>query len=182
VDYQVKYKEAYEANKGKGATPVPETPEMALAKQLHPVQSNKLYSEKSKKMLKDVNVPPGELFLWVCLKSNLYASYCDNILIWCKNWNMACSSIEIFPTDGQDITHAISSQQLASPHPYTKEYKESIRGQGPTDPAVAYPEHELHKKAMNLASSVSFCADCFGAMLETSFQLFPSILALLLIQ
>jgi len=56
---QVKYKEAYEANKGKGATPVPETPEMALAKQLHPVQSNKLYSEKSKKMLKDVNVPPG---------------------------------------------------------------------------------------------------------------------------
>jgi len=56
---QVKYKEAYEANKGKGATPVPETPEMALAKQLHPVQSNKLYSEKSKEMLKDVNVPPG---------------------------------------------------------------------------------------------------------------------------
>jgi len=33
---------------------------MALAKQLHPVQSNKLYSEKSKEMLKDVNVPPGE--------------------------------------------------------------------------------------------------------------------------
>jgi len=59
VDYQVKYKEAYEANKGKGATPVPETPEMALARQLHPVQSNKLYSEKSKEMLKDVNVPPG---------------------------------------------------------------------------------------------------------------------------
>ena len=90
--------------------------------------------------------------------------------------------ITIFSTDGQDITHAISSQQLASPHPYTKEYKESIKGQGPTDPAVAYPEHELHKKAMILASSVSFCADCFGAMLETSFQLFPSILALLLIQ
>jgi len=45
---------------------------------------------------------------------------------------------------------------LASPHPYTKEYKESIKGQGPTDPGVAYPEHELHKKAMNLASSVSF--------------------------
>jgi len=45
---------------------------------------------------------------------------------------------------------------LASPHPYTKEYKESIKGQGPTDPAVAYPEHELHKKATNLASSVSF--------------------------
>jgi len=32
---------------------------MALAKQLHPVQSNKLYSEKSKEMLKDVNIPPG---------------------------------------------------------------------------------------------------------------------------
>jgi len=63
---QVKYKKAYEANKGKGATPVPETPEMALAKQLHPVQSNKLYSEKSKKMLKDVNVPPG----WLLKVSN----------------------------------------------------------------------------------------------------------------
>jgi len=75
---------------------------------------------------------------------------------------------KVLPTDGQDITHAISSQQLASTHPYTKEYKESIKGQGPTDPAVAYPEHELHKKATNLASSVSFCGDCFGAMLKTN--------------
>ena len=67
----------------------------------------------------------------------------------------SASRCALLSTDGQDITHAISSQQLASPHPYTKEYKESIRGQGPTDPAVAYPEHELHKKAMILASSVS---------------------------
>jgi len=73
--------------------------------------------------------------------------------------------MKLSSTDGQDITHAISSQQLASPHPYTKEYKESIRGQGPTDPAVAYPEHDLHKKATNLASSVSFRGgDCVEAI------------------
>ena len=70
--------------------------------------------------------------------------------------------IKLCFTDGQDITHAISSQQLASPHPYTKEYKESIKGQGPTDPAVAYPEHDLHKKATNLASSVSFMSRMFA--------------------
>jgi len=70
--------------------------------------------------------------------------------------------IKLCFTDGQDVTHAISSQQLASPHPYTKEYKESIKGQGPTDPAVAYPEHELHKKAAYLASSVSLVKRMFA--------------------
>nr|XP_039266500.1 nebulin-like isoform X9 [Styela clava] len=51
----VNYKKGYEANKNK-VTSLEETPEMKLAKDLHPVQSKKLYSDESKKMHKNVNV------------------------------------------------------------------------------------------------------------------------------
>jgi len=37
------------------------TNEMVLSKELRPVQSKKLYEEKSKEMRKNVSVPPG---LW----------------------------------------------------------------------------------------------------------------------
>ena len=55
----MKYKEDYEKNKGKNFTEIPETNEMVLSKELRPVQSKKLYEEKSKKMLKNVSIPPG---------------------------------------------------------------------------------------------------------------------------
>nr|CAB3264277.1 nebulin [Phallusia mammillata] len=58
--------------------------------------------------------------------------------------------------DGQEIALAVSSQQLASPGPYRKEYKQKMVGKGPTDPAVAYPEHDLHRKASNLASNADY--------------------------
>jgi len=57
---QAKYKEEYEKNKGRNFTEIPETNEMVLSKKLRPVQSKKLYEEKSKEMRKNVSVPPGE--------------------------------------------------------------------------------------------------------------------------
>ena len=56
---QTKYKEEYEKNKGKNFTEIPETAEMVLSKELRPVQSNKLYSEKSKEMRKNVSIGAG---------------------------------------------------------------------------------------------------------------------------
>ena len=54
------------------------------------------------------------------------------------------------------MQHAVSAQQIASPHPYKKDYKEQIVGKGPHDPTIGYPEHDHHKKVGELASSVSF--------------------------
>lgn len=55
----MKYKEKYEKDRGKNFTEVPETGEMVLSKQLRPVQSKKLYGEKSKEMQKNVSVEAG---------------------------------------------------------------------------------------------------------------------------
>ena len=61
--------------------------------------------------------------------------------------------------DVQELQHAVSAQQIASPHPYKKDYKEQIVGKGPHDPTIGYPEHDHHKKVGELTSSVGFC--CF---------------------
>ena len=55
----MKYKKDYEKDKGRNFTEIPETNEMVLSKELRPVQSKKLYEEKSKEMLKNVSIPPG---------------------------------------------------------------------------------------------------------------------------
>jgi len=49
---------------------------------------------------------------------------------------------------------AVSAQQIASPHPYKKDYKEQMVGKGPNDPTIGYPEHDHHKKVGDLASLV----------------------------
>ena len=46
-------------NKGRNFTEIPETNEMILSKELRPVQSKKLYEEKSKEMLKNVSLGAG---------------------------------------------------------------------------------------------------------------------------
>jgi len=56
---QAKYKEDYEKNKGRNFTEIPETNEMVLSKELRPVQSKKLYEEKSKEMRKNVFLGSG---------------------------------------------------------------------------------------------------------------------------
>jgi len=62
------------------------------------------------------------------------------------------------------LQHTVSAQQIASPHPYKKDYKEQMVGKGPHDPTIkgphdptiGYPEHDHHKKVGDLTSSVSF--------------------------
>ena len=60
-----------------------------------------------------------------------------------------------FALDVQELQHAVSAQQIASPHPYKKDYKEQIVGKGPHDPTIGYPEHDHHKKVGELTSLVS---------------------------
>ena len=62
--------------------------------------------------------------------------------------------ITIFFSDVQELQHAVSAQQIVSPHPYKKDYKEQIVGKGPHDPSIGYPEHDHHKKVGELTSSV----------------------------
>ena len=52
------------------------------------------------------------------------------------------------------MQRAVSTQQIVSPHPYKKDYKEQVMGKGPQDPTIGYPEHDHHKKVGELASSV----------------------------
>ena len=59
------------------------------------------------------------------------------------------------------MKQAVSAQQITSPHPYKKDYKEQIVGKGPQDPSIGYPEHEQHKKASDLASQVGLRTICF---------------------
>ena len=61
--WQANYKEDYEKNKGRNFTEIPETNEMVLSKELRPVQSKKLYEEKSKEMLKNVSLGAGKHLL-----------------------------------------------------------------------------------------------------------------------
>ena len=63
-------------------------------------------------------------------------------------------SLICYHLDVQELQHAVSAQQIASPHPYKKDYKEQIVGKGPHDPTIGYPEHDHHKKVGELASSV----------------------------
>ena len=56
---QKKYREEFEKNKGK-LIPIEETSEMKLSKELHPIQSQKTYSDKSKEMLKNVKIGQGK--------------------------------------------------------------------------------------------------------------------------
>uniref|UniRef100_H2XZS0 SH3 domain-containing protein n=1 Tax=Ciona intestinalis TaxID=7719 RepID=H2XZS0_CIOIN len=55
---KVKYKSAYEMNKGKNQTSIPETHEMSLSKELQPVLSKKQYTQKeADKMMHTHNLP-----------------------------------------------------------------------------------------------------------------------------
>ena len=57
--------------------------------------------------------------------------------------------------DVKELQHAVSAQQIVSPHPYKKDYRDEIVGKGPQDPTIGYPEHDHHKKIGDLASSVN---------------------------
>lgn len=59
---QAKYKEQYEKNKHV-MSQLEETREMKISKELRPIQSKKMYAEKSKEMQKTVTVGAGGTLL-----------------------------------------------------------------------------------------------------------------------
>merc|ERR1712096_271742 len=48
--------------------------------------------------------------------------------------------------DGQEIAHAVVMAHQASPIVYKDDYKKNVLGQGPANPAIAFPENDRLKK------------------------------------
>merc|ERR1712183_764383 len=48
--------------------------------------------------------------------------------------------------DGQEIAHAVVMVHQASPIVYKDDYKKNVLGQGPANPAIAFPENDRLKK------------------------------------
>ena len=113
---------------------------MVLSKELRPVQSKKLYEEKSKEMLKNVSIGAGE-----CVSTQMRS---------CLKFAVRFI-LQYFFSDVPELKQAVSAQLIASLHPYKKDYKEQIVGKGPHDPSIGYPEHDRHKKVGELTSLVS---------------------------
>ena len=110
---------------------------MILSKELRPVQSTKLYTQKAVDMNKDFSIGPGKYqsILLTHTHKHMHIQYHD------KNY-----LLYIFYLDFPPLKQAASAQQYASRHPYTKEYKKQIVGNRPQDPSIGYPEHDHHKK------------------------------------
>merc|ERR1712119_220724 len=47
--------------------------------------------------------------------------------------------------DGQEIAHAVVMAHQASPIVYKDDYKKNVLGQGPANPAIAFPENDRLK-------------------------------------
>ena len=60
-----------------------------------------------------------------------------------------------FPLDGQEISHAMVKQKLASPNVYKADYMNEVMGKAPENPEISYPEHDMHKMLSFLASKVN---------------------------
>ena len=71
-----------------------------------------------------------------------------------------CSHLDL-----QEVAQALTAQKLASPYPYKQEYKEQVRGKGPDNPSIGYPEHDHHKKVGEQRSTVR------NALMQKSFLL-----------
>ena len=48
----------------------------------------------------------------------------------------------------------MNMQPLSSKNHYKADYKEEVVGKPPQDPAIAYPEHNLHKKMSEMTDKV----------------------------
>ena len=60
-----------------------------------------------------------------------------------------------YPLDGQEISHAMVKQKLASPNVYKQEYMNEVMGRAPENVEISYPEHDMHKMLSILASKVT---------------------------
>ena len=56
--------------------------------------------------------------------------------------------------DGQEIAHAVVMNHQASPIVYKDDYNKNVLGQGPANPAIAFPENDRLKKIHDQTTKV----------------------------
>ena len=56
--------------------------------------------------------------------------------------------------DGQEIAHAVVMAHQASPIVYKDDYNKNVLGQGPANPAIAFPENDRLKKIHDQTTKV----------------------------
>ena len=56
--------------------------------------------------------------------------------------------------DGQEIAHAVVMSHKTSPLVYKDDYNKNVLGQGPANPAIAFPENDRLKKIHDKTSKV----------------------------
>merc|ERR1739838_954388 len=74
-------------------------------------------------------------------------------------------------SDGQEISHAIVKQHLSSKNEYKSGYIDNQVGKPPTDVAISYPEHNLHKKMSSLASNLPYIKEARKNMEDVTLPL-----------
>ena len=68
---------------------------------------------------------------------------------------MISFSTDVYFLDGQEIAHAVVMSHKASPLVYKDDYNKNVLGQGPANPAIAFPENDRLKKIHDKTSKVS---------------------------
>merc|ERR1712096_333788 len=61
--------------------------------------------------------------------------------------------------DGQEIAHAVVMAHQASPIVYKDDYNKNVLGQGPANPAIAFPENDRLKKIHDKTSKPNYQKD-----------------------
>merc|ERR1712183_401258 len=61
--------------------------------------------------------------------------------------------------DGQEIAHAVVMAHKASPIVYKDDYNKNVLGQGPANPAIAFPENDRLKKIHDKTSKPNYQKD-----------------------
>uniref|UniRef100_H2XZE3 SH3 domain-containing protein n=1 Tax=Ciona intestinalis TaxID=7719 RepID=H2XZE3_CIOIN len=114
----VNYRSAYEMNKGKNQTSIPETHEMSLSKELQPVLSKKQYTQKSKDQQKNVHV--GSVSSSELKKNKIIAEIISQAA-YLKNYDENKSKNKFKVTDTEQYQTAKNLLELVSDRGYVRE-------------------------------------------------------------
>ena len=70
--------------------------------------------------------------------------------------------------DGQEIAHAIVMNHQASPIVYKDDYNKNVLGQGPANPAIAFPENDRLKKIHDQTTKVQLFSKIYNFKVKTN--------------
>nr|XP_039266499.1 nebulin-like isoform X8 [Styela clava] len=145
-----KYKEAYEANRGKGFTQMAETPEMAISKALQPLLSHKKYSDESKSVMQKYNLDSSVQEIAHALYSQKFASKAKYLDFYKKNvLGTTTKDPKAFP----EYDHAKEVSRLTSKSEYVKDAEKIMHTHNiPLD----YPEFVRAKENAKNASDLEY--------------------------